>query len=306
MRNRRTWIEIKKHRQLYMLLLIPIIYIIVFHYIPMIGVQIGFRNYNFTDGMWRSPWVGFENFIKFFKAYHFKRIMVNTICLSFYGTFAGFPIPIVFALLLNVIFNIKYRKLIQLVTYMPHFISTVVMVGMMMSFLNPISGFVSSIYKIIGISSVPNLFGSAPIFRHLYVWSGIWQNMGWNTIIFMSVLSSSDPELHEAMQMDGASRFTRVIKLDLQCILPIATILLILNAGSIMNVGFEKVYLMQNNMNLSTSEVISTYVYKIGISASRPNYSYGTAIGFFNSVVNFFLLVFVNLVASRYGRTSLW
>lgn len=298
--------SIKAHWQLYLFLILPLIYLFIFAYIPMAGVQIAFKEYNPNLGIWGSEWVGLKYFEKFFESYQFTRVLKNTVVLSVYRLIAGFPIPVIFALLLNAMRSDKYRKVVQTTTYIPHFISTVVMVGMILQILNPRIGLIAHIGSWFGIVDIPNLMASPEDFSHVYVWSGIWQSMGWSTIIYMSALSSSDTELHEAMQIDGATRFQRLINLDYQCIKPTMIILLILNAGQIMNVGFEKVMLMQNNMNISTSEIISTYVYKVGLSSANANFSYATAIGLFNSIINFVLIVGVNSIARRNEGQSLW
>ena len=298
--------NIARHYQLYIFILLPIIWLVLFRYVPMVGAQIAFRRYNVRDGIWGSEWVGMFQFLKFFSSYQFMRVVPNTIRLSFYSLIAGFPIPIILSLCLNAMRSVRYRKIVQTVTYMPHFISVVVMVGMMMAVLNPRIG----IYGVIGrafTGAYPgDLFAAAGNFPHMYVWSGIWQSMGWSTIIYMAALSSADMEQHEAAQIDGATRFQRILHVDLPVIIPTATILLILNSGYIMSVGFEKVYLMQNRLNLSTSEVISTYVYKVGLAAGAADFSYSTAIGMFNSVVNMIILIIVNFFAGRLSSTSLW
>lgn len=298
--------SIKEHWQLYLFLVLPLIYILIFAYIPMAGVQIAFKEYNPNLGIWGSEWVGLKYFEKFFESYQFTRVLKNTLVLSIYRLIAGFPIPVIFALLLNAMRSDRYRKVVQTTTYIPHFISTVVMVGMILQILNPRIGLVANVAGWFGIEDIPNLMASPQAFPHVYVWSGIWQSMGWSTIIYMSALSSSDAELHEAMQIDGATRFQRLIHLDYQCIKPTMIILLILNAGQIMDIGFEKVMLMQNNMNISTSEIISTYVYKVGLSSANANFSYATAIGLFNSIINFVLIVGVNTIARRNEGQSLW
>ena len=295
-----------KHPQLLLFMLIPIVWLILFKYVPMVGAQIAFRRYSIKGGLWGSDWVGLDNFVKFFTSYQFARVLPNTIKLSIYALIAGFPIPIILALSLNAVRSARYRKLVQTVIYLPHFISVVVLVGMIMAIFNPRIG----LYGIFGeklTGQYPiDLFAKANSFPHMYVWSGVWQNMGWSTIIYTAALSSVDMELHEAAQIDGASRFARVIHIDLWVILPTATIMLILSSGSIMSVGFEKVYLMQNKLNLSTSEVISTYVYKVGMTAGNSDYSYSTAIGMFNSLVNMLMLCLVNFIAGRLSATSLW
>lgn len=297
--------RIRKHYQLYIFLLIPIAYLIVFHYIPMAGVQLAFRKFNIRQGVWNSPWIGFKNFTRFFNSYMFERVMKNTIQISLYSLLAGFPLPIVFALALNTMRNKRYKKIVQTVTYAPHFISTTVLVGMMIALLNCRNGIYGTLYSMFTGTYPKDIFADVNYFQHLYVWSGIWQSLGWNSIIYVAALSSVTPELHESAQIDGATRFQRVLFIDLPTILPTASILLILNAGSILSVGFEKIYLMQNDLNLRASEVISTYVYKVGLTGTT-DYSYSTAIGLFNSLVNMVMLVIVNSITKRLSDTSLF
>lgn len=298
---------IRQNWELYLFLLIPVVYIIIFNYWPMFGVQIAFRKYRIADGIWGSQWVGFAQFQKFFKSPQFKTIVPNTIILSLYGLVAGFPLPIMLALALNVLQSKRYKMTVQMITYMPHFISTVVLVGMMIAILNPRIGLYGIICKLFSGGKAPrDLMGQAKAFRHLYVWSGVWQNMGWSSIIYLAALSAVDTELHEAAQIDGASRFRRVIHIDLPAILPTAIILLIMNTGNIMSIGFEKAYLMQNNLNKSTSEIISTYVYYIGMTSGTGDFSYATAINLFNSLINLTMLVIVNTISRKVTDTSLW
>lgn len=304
--NPKNRINNKYDWQLYVLLAIPFLFVLIFSYIPMLGIQIAFKKYDLVAGIWGSPWVGMDNFSRFFRAPNFWPLIWNTISLSFYGLLAGFPVPILLALLLNAYPNEKYKKLVQTVSYMPHFISTVVIVGMLMQIFNPRTGAIGNIYSTITGTYINDAFANPSLFPHLYVWSGIWQSMGWNSIIYLAALSSVDMELHEAAQVDGASRLQRVWYIDLPAILPTATILLIMSAGSIMSVGFEKVYLMQNSMNISRSEVISTYVYKIGLTIGTGDFSFATAIGLFNSVINLAILIVVNSITKRIGNTSLW
>lgn len=300
------WKKRIKHWQLYLFLVIPVILVFVFSYIPMAGVQLAFKKYNMNLGIMGSPWIGFDNFLKFFYNYQFWRLLRNTLSLSLYGLLAGFPIPIMLALLLNSMSNRKYKKFIQTVTYLPHFISTVVMVGLIIQLLNPRIGLYGIIYNAITGNNAPDILGSATAFPHIYVLSGVWQSMGWNSIIYMAALAGVDAELHEAAQMDGASKFQRILHIDLPSILPTAIMLLILNTGSIMNVGFEKAFLMQNNLNMRSSEVISTYVYKMGLESATGDYGYATAIGLFNSVINLILIVSVNAASKRVTEQSLW
>lgn len=305
--NRKTLIRrMAECWQLYLFLLIPLVYIIIFSYVPMTGLQLAFKRFQANKGIWGSPWVGYYQFKKFFSSYMFSRVLKNTISVSVYSLIAGFPMPIILALILNSLLNLRYKKFAQTVTYLPYFISTVVLVGILTQTLNPRVGLLANLFKLFGNNSMPNLMANPSAFRHLYVWSGVWQSIGYNSIIYMAALAGTDAELHEAAEIDGASRFQRVIHIDLPSILPTASILLILNAGSIMNVGFEKVYLMQNTLNTVSSEVISTYIYKVGIATSMPDYSYGTAIGLFNSVINMVLIVTVNFINKRLGGNSLF
>ena len=297
--------RILRARQLYLFLLLPLVYLIIFQYVPMFGLQIAFKEYSISKGIIGSPWIGFKYFEKFFKDYNFLRILVNTLRVSLYSLAVSFFIPIVLALSLNCLRNTKVKKTVQTITYIPHFVSTVVLVGMVNQMLNPIIGLYGNAVQAITGVRATDILGIPAAFPHLYVWTGIWQNMGWGSIIYMAALVSSDQELHEAAQIDGASRFQRVIHVDIPAILPTAIIMLILDCGRVMNVGFEKAYLMQNSLNLSYSEVISTYVYKMAFGGNS-NFSYSTAVGMFNSVVNFVLIMSVNQISKRVSDTSLW
>ena len=305
-KHHRTVSLMKRHWQKYLLLLLPLIYLMIFQYYPMLGLQIAFKQFRSSMGIWGSPWIGFDHFINFFQSHQFVRVVSNTLTLSIYQLIAGFPLPIIFALLLNTLVNRHYKKVVQTVTYLPYFISTVVLVGMLFQVFDPFVGVFGRIYQEITGEIAPNLFVKAGNFPHLFVWSGIWQNMGWNSIIYFAALSAVSPELHEAGKIDGMTRFKRILYIDFPAILPTATILLILNFGRIMTVGFEKVWLMQNNLNLINSEVISTYVYKVGIGTGAGNFSYATAIGLFNSVINLILIITVNKICKRLGNSSLW
>ena len=291
-------VRCRKNWQLHLLMLLPLAYIIIFYYTPMYGLQIAFRDFRPRAGIWGSEWVGLKHFIDFFHAHNFTQLLVNTLGVSLYSIFVGFPIPIILALMLHVSERKVLKKVTQNVAYMPHFISTVVLVGIINQILNPVSGVIGTFYHMFGgIGVAPDIRASAAAFRHLYVWSGVWQQMGWSTIIYVAALSGVSHELHEAAELDGASRWKRVLNVDLPAILPTISIMLILRFGSVMSVGYEKVYLMQNDLNLSTSEVISTYVYKIGLGKMRM--SYGTAIDLFNSVVNTTMLLSVNAVVRK-------
>ena len=230
----------------------------------------------------------------------------NTLVISLYSLVASFPLPIVLALSLNVVRKAAYKKFVQMVTYIPHFISVIVIVGMILQMFNSRIGLYGTVYTALTGQPAPDILSKASAFPHLYVWSGVWQEVGWGSIIYLSALSAVDPALHEAAIVDGASRFKRVLVLDLPTVLPTATIMLIMNAGRIMTIGFEKVYLMQNDLNLTTSEIISTYVYKVSLGPTGGDFSLGAAIGLFNSVINLILILLVNAVTKRMGGTSLW
>lgn len=300
--------SIKKNWQLYVFLLLPVIYIIIFAYIPMTGVQIAFKKYNIKLGIWGSQWVGFKHFIKFFTSYQFGRVLGNTLRISLYSLVVSFPLPIIFALFLNCMRSERFKKFVQTVTYMPYFISIVVLVSMITQVVNPRIGIYGIVYAALNGGTYPSdILANPDAFPHLYVWSGLWQSFGWSSIIYTAALAAVDPALHEAAEIDGAGRFKRMLHVDIPCILPTATIMLIMRCGKIMSVGFEKAFLMQNTLNLSSSELISTYVYKIGLSSTgSTDYSYSTAIGLFNSVINLILILMVNQFAKKYSENSLW
>ena len=293
---------LKKNWVCYLFILPMLIYVIIFNYIPMYGIQLAFKDYRVADGIWGSAWVGLKHFKTFFESYQFKDLLWNTLSLSLYSLIAGFPMPIIFALLLNYITNVKLKKVVQMVTYAPHFISTVVYCGMILIFLSS-DGVINQLLKLIGIDSVAFLTNPSN-FRQIYVWSGVLQNIGWGSIMYISVLTSVDPTLHEAATVDGATRFQRLLHIDLPAIVPTMVIMLIMRAGEIMDLGFEKAFLLQNNINLDYSEIIATYVYKIGIQGGQ--FSYSSAIGLFNNVINMVLLVVVNKIAKKVSDVSLW
>lgn len=302
-KSRKIWAHIKQDGGLYLLLLPAVLYALIFLYAPMGGVLIAFKDYSPTKGIFGSPWVGLKYFIKFFNAYNFNQIFFNTLSLSVYNLVAQFPIPILFALLLNQMRHRRFRKVVQTVSYAPHFISMVVLVGMLNVFLSPSTGIVNVLIKSLGGDAVYFL-GKADLFRPVYVWSGVWQDTGRSAIIYIAALSGIEQELHEAAMVDGASKLQRTLYIDIPGIMPTAVIMLILNLGRIMSVGFEKAYLMQNTLNIAASEIISTYVYKVGLLNAQ--FSLSTAIGLFNSVISCVLVVSVNFIARRYSDTSLW
>ncbi len=293
--------------QLYLFLALPILYFLLFKYYPMFGLQIAFKKYTIVKGIFDSPWVGLKNFSKFLNAYQFRTILRNTLTISFYAIMAAFPFPILFALVLNTVENLAVKKTVQTITYIPHFISIVVLVGMLMQFFNPMAGVYGTVTRALTGETPSDIFANPSAFPHLYVWSGVWQGFGYNSIIYIAALTNVSPELHEAAEVDGASRFQRVLHVDLPALLPTITIMLIMRTGHIMSIGFEKAYLMQNSLNLSTSEIISTFVYKKGLASGSANdYSYATAIDLFNSVINLILIVTVNGICRKLSETSLW
>ena len=293
--------------QLYLLLLIPVGFVLVFNYGPMAGLVIAFKKYTVRGGVFGSPWVGFDNFVKFFTSYRFPIILKNTLVISIYSLLVTFPIPILFALMLNCLNGKIYKKSIQTVTYIPYFISTVVMVGLIFQVLNNRSGLYGSLYSLLtGGKTAPNLLADGKLFKHIYVWSAVWQTTGYSAIIYIAALAGVDETLHEAALIDGANRFQRIIHIDIPAILPTASIMLILAVGNIMNVGFEKVLLMQNNLNLDYSEIISTYVYKVGLASGINDFSLSSAISLFNSVVNFILLLFANWSSKKISGNGIF
>lgn len=298
--------DLRRDWRLYVFLIIPVIYVLIFSYGPMAGLVIAFKDYKIRKGIFGSDWIGLENFIRFFQSYQCKRVITNTVVLSFYNLLAGFPIPIIFALMLNSMNNEKVKKVTQTIATMPHFISVVVLIGLLMQILGSRTGVYGQVMMNLTGDYPDNLFASPTAFRHIYVWSGVWQSFGWGSIIYTAALSGVSPEYHEAAQLDGASRFQRTLYIDIPAITPTIVIMLILRMGQIMNLGFEKVFLLQNSLNISASDIISTYVYQVGLASSTPDFSYATAIGMFNSVVNLVLVTLVNKIAGRVGETTLW
>lgn len=302
---RRFWLSASRSRQLYVLFLIPLVYIVLFKYVPMFGIQIAFRDFNAISGIWNSPWVGLKHFKRLFSTYQFQRILTNTLTISLYSLIASLPFPIMLAIGLQYTRNAGFKKLVQMVSYAPYFISTVVMCGIILQFLAPRTGLVNLIVMALGGESV-DYMGRPELFPSIYVWSGIWQGTGYGAIIYLAALSGVSPELHEAAIVDGANVAQRIWHIDLPGIAPTIIILLIMNVGQILNVGFEKAYLLQNTMNQRTSEIIDTYAYKLALSSSTPNFSFSTAVGLFKSGVGLFLIVTVNAIAKKVGDSSLW
>ena len=278
-------------------------YYIIFAYAPIYGIQLAFKDYIVKKGIWGSPWIGMENFTRFFSSYNFGLLLKNTIGISVYSILVGFPIPIVFALMLNYLKNKYLKKTVQMVSYAPYFISTVVMCGMITIFLNPDTGIFNTIRGFFGMESV-DFLGKPELFKSIYVWTGVWQGMGWSSIIYISALSGVDYQLHEAAIVDGANKLQRILHVDLPSIKPTIVMLLILQMGSLMSVGFEKVFLLQNTLNKQAASVISTYVYEVGLINS--DYGYSTAIGLFNSVINMILIVAANQICKKFTEESLF
>lgn len=296
------WKRIWRNRSLYLLLLPAAVLMICFTYVPMYGITIAFKDFSPTLGITASPWAGFKYFQQYFNSYNFWNTIRNTLVISIYSVVVTFPLPIVLALLCNQMTHKGFKRFFQVSTYLPHFISTVVMCGMIILFLSPSSGIIPKMFGVLGID-IGNLMGEPAAFPHIYVWTEVWQHCGWDSIMYIAALSAVDPSLYEAATVDGASQWQKMIKIDIPMLLPTATVLFILRVGSIMSVGFEKVYLLQTTLNLTTSEIISTYVYKMGLISNQ--YSLSAAINLFNNIINFILLMSVNLVSKKMSDTSL-
>ncbi|GGD94164.1 ABC transporter permease [Paenibacillus nasutitermitis] len=297
------WLRIIRNWQLYVLLLPLLLHFAVFQYAPMYGLQIAFKDFRAADGIWGSAWAGFEHFERFFQSYQFWNTLKNTMLLNLYDLIFGFPIAVIFALMLNQVTQLRFKKWVQTVTYAPHFISTVVLVGMLFIFLNPRTGMANNIIAFFGGERI-NFFGEAGWFKSVYIISEIWQTMGWSAIIYLAALTAVDPQLHEAAIMDGANKFQRVRHIDVPTIMPVIMIMLILKMGHFASIGFAKVLLMQNSLNIDSSEVIQTYVYKTGLVGAQ--YSYSAAIGLFDNLINFTLLILTNQLAKKMKQQSLF
>lgn len=294
---------LKKNLPLYVLLLPSAVLLFFFAYLPLGGLVMAFQDYSPALGLLKSPFVGFKHFIQFFRSYQFPVTMKNTLILSFYGLAVGFPLPIALAIMCNQMRTKMFKKVFQVITYLPHFISTMVMCGLILIILSPSNGLIANLLGLIGVE-MPNLMASADAFKHVYVWSDIWQHLGWDSIIYLAALSSIDPTYYEAATVDGASTLQKIKYIDIPMILPTAMVLLVMRAGSILGIGFEKVYLLQNTQNIMSSEIISTYVYKMGLQGGQ--YSLSTAIGLFNTVVNITVLLLVNYISKKTTESSLF
>ena len=293
---------ILRHWQMYFIVFLPVLWLILFQYTPLIGSQIAFRDYTFNGGIWGSKWAGLKHFKNFLASPQFSKLMVNTLGLSFYNIIAGVLPPIILAIAINYTQRKWFKKTAQMITYMPYFISTVLVVGILQQLLS-LSGPVNGLIESMGGEKI-SFMGEPGLFKSLYVFSGVWQTMGYSAVIYISALASVDQELHEAATVDGASIWQRILHIDIPSILPTAIILLIMSCGRVLSVGAEKVLLMQNSMNMSTSDIISTYVYRIGLTSMQ--YSYSTAIGLFQSIVSFIMMVLVNHISKKVSDTSLF
>lgn len=295
--HKRLGQRLRDNWQLYVLLLFPVVITIVYKYGPMYGIQIAFRNYNPGLGITGSPWAGWKWFERFFRAPNFDRMLWNTVKLSLYSLLWGFPVPIILSLSLNQLRFNKLKRTVQTVIYAPHFISMMVVCGMLRIFLSPSGGLINLI-----AGTKIDFLTESGAFRTIYVASGIWQEAGWGTIIYLATLSSVDPALYEAAKVDGASVFQRILHIDIPCLLPMIILQMIMSASGLMSVGFEKAYLLQTDLNRATSDIIAIYVYEQGIVSAR--YELGTAVGLFNTAINIVLLVIVNRIAKKYGEVS--
>lgn len=293
----------KRNWSLYLLITPVLVYFAVFVFWPMYGIIIAFKDFRPNLGVFGSEWVGFKYFQDFFTSMHFTRTLRNTLTLSIYTLAVGFPLPIILAIMMNDLRSSKFKKAVQTITYLPHFISMVVLCGMITLFFRSETGLVNLFIQQLGGESV-GFLNTPQYFKHIYVWTGIWQNLGWNTIIYMAALSGMDVQLLEAAAIDGANKFQKIRYIILPYLMPTAILLLILESGYIMSVGFEKVFLLQTDLNMEMSDVISTLVYRKGITEFQ--FSFSAAVGLFNSVVNCAILLFVNNVSKRLGKTSLW
>jgi putative aldouronate transport system permease protein len=288
--------------QLYLFVFPALVYFLLFHYIPMYGVQIAFKNFIAFKGIWGSPWVGLAHLHRFVNSYYFWTLITNTLWINLYQLIL-FPIALLVALSLNELRNGSFKKWVQTITYAPHFISVIVMTGMIIAFLHPSTGIINKIILLFGGRPIA-FMGEPGWFKSIYVLSGEWQNLGWGAIVYLAALSGIDPQLHDAARMDGATRIQRIRHINLPGILPTVMILLILNAGNLMSVGFEKLYLLQNPLNMESSDVIQTYVYRSGLLNAQ--YSFSAAISLFNSVISLILILIFNSIARKLSETSLW
>lgn len=302
-RWQRFWRYLQSNYQLYLLILPALLCVILFSYVPMYGIQIAFKDFRPAQGIAGSQWVGMEHFVRFLRTPLFVRVVRNTLGISLYSLLVGFPVPILLAIMINEVRSRWFQKTVQMITYAPYFISTVAMCGMLLLFLKKDTGVINALVDFLG-GTRTDLINRPELFWSIYVWSGVWQGMGWSSIIYIAALTSVDETIVEAALIDGANRMQKIMHIDLPTIRPTIIILLIMNVGSLLNVGYEKTLLLQTSLNMDTADVISTYTYRLGVLQGQ--YDYTTAIGLFNQVINAILLVLVNWVAGRLGDTRLW
>ncbi|WP_439711699.1 ABC transporter permease [Enterococcus innesii] len=295
--------DLKKHKWLYVMLIIPVIFVLIWNYWPMYGVMIAFKDYSPAFGILGSPWVGLKHFERFFASYFFVEILVNTLRLSLYSLLVSVPLPIILALLFNELNRKWFKSTVQTISYIPNFISVVVVIGMVQFFFSTQDGMINMLLETFGFSAI-DFLGSPKWFPHIYVWSGVWQSVGWGTLIYTAAMSGISPDQYEAAYLDGASRLQCIKNITIPSIMPTIIISTILATGSILSVGFEKTFLLQNASNLAASEVLSTYTYKMGII--NGEYSFSAAVGLFNNVINFIVLFAVNKIAQKTNESSLW
>ena len=297
------WRHMLRDKYLVLMALPAVAYFLVFHYYPMYGMMIAFQDYSPGKGIWGSTWGGFAHFEQFFGGYYFARLLGNTLKTSLYSLVWGFPLPVIFALMLNEFREGAFKRTVQTVSYLPHFISLVVTCGMIINFLSPANGIINTLIKALGFKPI-NFLGQPQYFRTVYVASGIWQEFGWNSIIYLAALSGVDQQLYEAARIDGAGRWKQMLHVTLPSISPTIIILLILSVGNIMSVGFEKIILLYNTSTHETADVISTYVYRMGLQSLQ--YSFSAAVGLFNSVINILMLFMANTLSRRLSGASIW
>ena len=303
--RRRTALALRRDWQLWVLMLPCLAFFIVFCYFPMYGVQIAFRDYKAAFGITGSQWVGLKYFEKFFSIYYCGRMFLNTFLLNFFGLLFGFPVPILLAIMLNQLRGKRFKGFAQTAIYVPHFISTVVLAGMIYLFFSPTNGIINSLITAAGGKSIYFIM-EADWFRPLFIGSEIWQNAGWNTILYIATLTSIDPQLYEAATIDGATRWNKIRHIDLPHLVPIAVMMLILNCGSLLSSNTDKALLLQTSGNMATSDILGVYVYNVGIAASKAQYSYASAIGLCLNVINFVIIMLVNGVSRRLSDISLF
>lgn len=300
-RLRREW---NKNKYIYLLTIPVVAYFLIFSYGPMYGIIMAFQDYNIVDGISGSQFIGFDNFIRFFESHYFWRLLRNTLVLSISNIIWGFPAPILLALLLNEVKNKHFKKAVQTITYLPHFISAVVVCGMLHQFLSR-DGFITTILANFGVVEQTNLLAVKEYFRTIYITSGIWQEIGWGTIIYLAALTGVDEQLYEAAAIDGANRFRQLISITIPSIMPTIIMMFILRVGSVMSVGFEKIILLYNPQTYETADILSTYVYRYGLGGSF-DYGYTTAIGLFTSVINFIIVIAANKISRKVSEVALW